>query len=422
MLGVGVRDFVIIAVALVLGLLTLFEFLSMRSVTLKLRGAVSLSPSVLDESMVAGGELRRSIEVFSTHNLKMKFSSPLKFLRVDPEWVNVRKSSLDLVFHPHLAGDYSSSSVGVVTSGRLGLIHGETSLFLSLHFSVYPRVFPVAVEAMESLYGMGGLGSGTAPLQLRGSGLEYAESREYVPGDPLNVFDWKATARLRRFIVKEHFVEGGQSLAIYYEPSAPDGVSLDELSSVFLKTVLSYSRMQMPLDILVSRKRGDLTVSRELSPRDALECALRLVLAGREQEFMEYYSVLEPKCSKYAVRLFAKPELKGFDRSGLMDVAFFLGDEERDLLIVSCLSGDPVPLIELVERCESSVYLVQPTRPWLWAHDLEDSILVWNNYDRIYRALMELGVSVSGSVEEFFLRSRVRPSIFLPFEKMIEVT
>ena len=39
---------------------------------------------------------------------------------------------------------------------------------------------------------------GVAPSSLRGRGMEYAESREYVPGDDVRRMDWRLTARTGR--------------------------------------------------------------------------------------------------------------------------------------------------------------------------------------------------------------------------------
>lgn len=41
----------------------------------------------------------------------------------------------------------------------------------------------------------GRLGAGQAPSTLRGRGMEYAESREYAPGDDARHIDWRVTAR-----------------------------------------------------------------------------------------------------------------------------------------------------------------------------------------------------------------------------------
>jgi len=83
------------------------------------------------------------------------------------------------------------------------------------------------------------LPSGTAAAALagsyrsafRGSGMEYEESREYVPGDDVAAMDWKATARLGRPFVKRLREERSRTfmLAVDASPSmtfAAAGASL----------------------------------------------------------------------------------------------------------------------------------------------------------------------------------------------------
>ncbi len=54
---------------------------------------------------------------------------------------------------------------------------------------------------------------------FRGPGIEYAESRPYVPGDDVRSFDWNATARTGVPHVKQHRPERGRTLLIALDAS-----------------------------------------------------------------------------------------------------------------------------------------------------------------------------------------------------------
>jgi len=57
------------------------------------------------------------------------------------------------------------------------------------------------------------LAFGSDASRLVGSGLEYAGSRPYVPGDPVRSIDWRVTARAGRAFVREH--EALKRTAVY---------------------------------------------------------------------------------------------------------------------------------------------------------------------------------------------------------------
>ena len=49
-----------------------------------------------------------------------------------------------------------------------------------------------------------GLRVGDQASPLRGFSIEFAQHREYVPGDDLRHLDWRGYARTERFIVKQY--------------------------------------------------------------------------------------------------------------------------------------------------------------------------------------------------------------------------
>src|SRR5689334_10233014 len=54
---------------------------------------------------------------------------------------------------------------------------------------------------------------------LRGSSAEFAQHREYVPGDELRRLDWKVFARSDRLVVKEFFEETNLSCHLLVDAS-----------------------------------------------------------------------------------------------------------------------------------------------------------------------------------------------------------
>ena len=58
---------------------------------------------------------------------------------------------------------------------------------------------------------VGGLQSGLHHSLFKGQGVEFAEIREYVPGDDVRSIDWKVTARFNHPFIKEYTEERDQT-------------------------------------------------------------------------------------------------------------------------------------------------------------------------------------------------------------------
>ncbi|MFG0284261.1 MAG: DUF58 domain-containing protein [Phycisphaerales bacterium JB039] len=74
------------------------------------------------------------------------------------------------------------------------------------------------------------LAFGTDLSLFVGSGLEYAQSRPYEPGDPVKQIDWRITARLNRAYVKDYETLKRTSIYLVVDTSASMGVGSTRLT------------------------------------------------------------------------------------------------------------------------------------------------------------------------------------------------
>lgn len=74
--------------------------------------------------------------------------------------------------------------------------------------------------------------AGSEVARVKGDGIEYADVREYVPGDRLRSINWRASARTNRLIVNERHPERNTDVVLFvdsfYEVRGPDGGTLDD--------------------------------------------------------------------------------------------------------------------------------------------------------------------------------------------------
>ena len=133
-----------------------------------------------------------------------------------------------------------------------------------------------------------GLFSGNYVSAFRGGGLEFDESRPYVPGDDVRSIDWNATARHGETFVKQFREERDQTLhfaldvsaSMRFSSSGPSKAATAAHALALLASAASRAGDRVGLVAFDTRGRARVPVARGVAHgfrvvRTALECAAR---------------------------------------------------------------------------------------------------------------------------------------------------
>jgi uncharacterized protein (DUF58 family) len=106
-------------------------------------------------------------------------------------------ASMSLTATPRRLGQQAWPPLRARVAGPLGLAWWTRPLPAHFTLSVAPDLLRDDAERA------GAVGSGTRARSLLGAGGEVLQLREYRPGDPQHVIDWKATARSNRLVSRD---------------------------------------------------------------------------------------------------------------------------------------------------------------------------------------------------------------------------
>ncbi len=151
------------------------------------------------------------------------------------------------------------------------------------HDPVDSRQFELAVKQLAD-----SLGFGPDDSIYHGSGLEYSQSRAYLPGDSVKLIDWKVSARTGKFYVKEYQEPRQIPLYILLDTSASMCVSSRPFSKyawavrIAASVALAAQSRLTPVGLIACGER-EMHISPTLARNDVMQWAHRL----RRHGFLE---------------------------------------------------------------------------------------------------------------------------------------
>jgi len=188
-------------------------------------------------------------------------------------------------------------------SDPLGLLAAGRNVQL-VSLTVIPRARALERAALQFLEGRSGSGATMSAaasealphLLLRDSGVEYAGSRTYMPGDRLRSIDWKHSAKLQRPVVKRYLNETYSNGILLVNRTVADVDQADRLVYELLSAALTLAREGLGAAVVTYQGSGDFPAHAQvLSGRGlvqhALDVARGLVLDSPYPRLLETRSL-----------------------------------------------------------------------------------------------------------------------------------
>jgi uncharacterized protein (DUF58 family) len=402
-------DPVLLAIAGAMGTLLLLDLFDLVRISMRPEKIAAFEPNVLSQRLVRGESYSFSAKLSSKRKLSVKGSEFA--LAADPSF---RKGARNVDFRiaSNSVGEKSCDEMEVSILTSFQLFEATAGIPLSLNVKVYPQFLLAVAKALEYL-ATGRLGSGGERETTKiGRGLDYAETKEYLPGEDLRRIDWKATARIANLMVKKFFEEGGNSVHLAYIAEVPGPRSHDELATGFINILLAAVSSDTPVSVTIFRKdRGAYRITGP-SGKSILAHSLEALLDYERIGYSDIYGILDltrPGFSKVQTELAVVERWRsmlGFEgskahgRSAELKTILEESLNEQstvDFALLTSLADRSPSFLEILEglrRRMAHVTIIRPRRPWLDASSLGDAYMMMTNVERAERVAQRMGCEV----------------------------
>jgi hypothetical protein len=229
-----------------------------------------------------------------------------------------------------------------------------------------------------------------------------------MPGDPVKLIDWKATARLLKLMVKEFYEDVYGSANIIYDVRCLGAITGDKLASLFLSATLSIAYTGLPVNLTIKSGSKTIFEAEKLNSVEALKIALAYTMETHQISEWDIYEICEPKPSINLLKTLkeAKAEglkklveyrLKNFKETPLTE-KIKRSSQKLDIVYICSIIHNSTTLIELSNEAklkQHRVRVLTPAKPWVDLENLEEAYQVYTSYQKISTALQRYPVTIT---------------------------
>ncbi|MBC7090497.1 MAG: DUF58 domain-containing protein [Nitrososphaeria archaeon] len=384
-------DPIIFSATIILSTILAATLIQLKIVAKRLAKDSTIVPEKIQLQTVAGRVEETKIVVQNKHNIKFNLKHPIKFIKPKKE-EHTTNQPIELQITPQLAGQYQSNTITAEIESSLKTFKCTQEIPFQTTITVIPRIIPALIRAIELATAMGTLAY-EHPIQMVGKGTEYAETREYMPGDDIKHIDWKATARLQKPMIKQYHQETGGATQIIYDQKTPGPITKDKTATEFLNTATALSSLGIPYTITTVDQTNKTHVKKHKDPRTALYTAIKEALTVAELDYTYLYDILEPQ-TRQQITEFIKMVLEKEEKIETLQVNEI---DDSDTIAITSLVGDITWITEAYEKLQSktkNLTLHVPSKTWLDSKTLEQAYQDYRKTLTIQAALKRKGIEI----------------------------
>jgi hypothetical protein len=380
-------DTIILLLTIIAITLTIYPLLTTILKTRQLEKKTTIIPNNIQLKIIADTTKTIEIQIKTPKPIKTHIQHPIKFCQTKPqEYTTNNKITIEI--SPKKAGTYTSEHLETQTNTPLKTFTIKTKIPFKTHITVIPRIIPAIIRALELATMLGT--THEIPAIHIGKGTEYAETREYMPGDDIKHIDWKATARTQKLMIKQYHQDTGGSTNVIYDTKTAGPITKDKTATEFLNTITTLTTQNIPYTITIIDQQNNTKTLKFNNKTEALLLAIKIALQTTETDYTILYELIQPQTTKYIITLLKTIEEQIHEEKTPQLPA-------TDTIAITCLLEDLTWLIDTYHNLKihnKTLTVHTPSKIWLDSKTLEQAYTDYIKQTKLITTLKKQGIQI----------------------------